>query len=429
MGLRGPDGSRIAQHKKYLIRHWLLNINNCGTLQPATTESGVLVWNGQIYGLLASERSDRQIFAPGTDDTRVLSELLLSETLTLKSFAAKLETIDGEFSVCVVQHGNVFIANDAFGTKPLSVAEVPGGGIAVATYGEDLMAIGLTPKRVPPGTAMRFGEGVLDVISHSAFNFVATKTHQTEFNLFKQELRAAIRTRCQTPVRVPLIKLSSGVDSGAIAALVAAERLPAVFWTAPIGEDREVIEARSIILRKLGYEVNHIFLTESEFRAEQRFIAKHFPEFAVQAEGMPPNFVEPRLSQIPGYIVGSSILRRGRASGHVSEISGQGIDEIFTDYLGGSGRMASTSGSPVEFRSEWKNFRNGWQQAFLGAGERVAGLHGFETRYPFLAKPFVQAFLDLPIEWRMNPEKAPLKMVLDELEFPYAARKMGFLGY
>lgn len=429
MDLRGPDNQLSLRYGEYWIQHWLLAVNNCSVSQPVARESGCLVWNGQIYGTLAGAQSIRSEFPQGTDDTKFLSDLMLSERLTLDSFASKLEIIDGEFAICIVQEHDILIATDAFGTKPVSIAAVPSGGLAVATYGEDLTLLGLTPVRVNPGTALRYHEGSIETVLHSRFEFGRNRAARMDISDFRKELLAGIRTRCRTARRVPLIKLSGGIDSGTIAAFVAAEGLPAVFWSAPIGEDADVIDARTDILRSQGYEVKHIFLTPEEFEAEQEFVASHFPSYVVQAEEMRLNFPDARLSAIPGYVVGSAILRRAAAGGIISEISGQGVDEIFTDYLGGSGRMASTDGRLTDFSQEWMNFRLGWQQAFLAASERIAGLHGFETRYPFLAKPLVQSFLDLPVAERMHPEKAPLKMVLNDLQFPYAEKKTGFLGY
>ena len=430
MSRRGPDGSSSCCEFGYRMRHWLLNVNDCAVLQPVTHPNGNLVWNGQIYGLVAGHGRESLPIPTGTDDTLFLSNLLLSEELSLESFAAALETLDGEFAITVVSETAVFLGTDAFGTKPLSFAILPDQSIAVASYDEDLRALGLQPQRLGPGRAARFAGGNLVQMAHSNFEFEPRYSTLDEgMDAFALNLFSAVRSRARTAGNVPLIKLSSGVDSGAIAAIVASEGLPAKFWTAPVGEESEVLEQRGTILRASNYSLEQTVLTDVEYADESEHVRQAFPKYRVNAEGMAPNYPDDRLWKIPGFVVGSSILRQARALGHISELSGQGADEVLTDYLGGSGRMASTSGSPSDFRREWRNFRHGWMQAFLSANERIAGLHGFETRYPFLAKAFVQAFLDLPIEERMSPEKAPLKLVLDGLGFPFASKKVGFLGH
>ena len=71
-----------------------------------------------------------------------------------------------------------------------------------------------------------------------------------------------------------------------------------------------------------------------------------------------------------------------REDGYVISLSGQGADEIITDYSTGSMKMSELKGEWSNLRKPWKNFF-GWNKIFLGATERISGLFGIETRYLF----------------------------------------------
>ena len=432
MGLRGPDRESNCLYSGFRLQHWLLDVNHCLEGQPVVGEHGALVWNGQIYGFLESARTERTFLRPGADDTAALRELILGTPLSLERFGEQIDAIDGEFAVCVVSaKGELFLASDAFGTKPVAFGFTRTGEPVAASYAEDLNDLGCVEVRnLRPGTVARLiSGGRVEQRSHSQFRFTDFVEPDESVENFRVQLNHAVTSRLRTSDHVPLVKLSSGVDSGVIALLAMQSEVTAAYWTAPVGEDPDVVKLRTSRLTGAGFDVNHLYLSDEEFSEESMFIKKHFPRYSVSADGMRENFPDSRLSAIPGYVVGSSILRRAKAQGHMTELSGQGVDEIFTDYLGGSGIMASTDGSTSAFEKEWGNFRHGWMQAFLAASERIAGLHGFETRYPYLSKPFVQAFLNVPIEIRMKPEKSLLKTILSESDFGFAPRKVGFLGH
>jgi len=119
-------------------------------------------------------------------------------------------------------------------------------------------------------------------------------------------------------------------------------------------------------------------------------------------------------------------------------ISGHGVDEIISDYYGGKFSSNFKGKFPANLNkifptdasdttSKWQNFYNGLMKGNLNREEVIGGLYSIETRFPFLDKNVVQEFLWLHESLKNRYYKAPLKMYLDKLLYPYdQGKKIGF---
>ena len=116
-------------------------------------------------------------------------------------------------------------------------------------------------------------------------------------------------------------------------------------------------------------------------------------------------------------------------------LSGQGADEIFSDY-GIFGRKImgdnqSTFGGifPDDLKPHfpWKNFFDGTQEMYIAKEEYVAGSFGIETRYPYLDEDVVQEFLWLSPELKNKSYKSVVYEYLNNNNFPIDLnQKIGF---
>ena len=114
-------------------------------------------------------------------------------------------------------------------------------------------------------------------------------------------------------------------------------------------------------------------------------------------------------------------------------LSGLGADEIFSDY--GFGGIKKTQHSnfgglfPKDLSTifPWNSFYHSSMESYLAKEEYVSGMHGVETRYPFLDKKVVQEFLWLDHNLKNSQYKSVLDNYFIENNYPFnRGEKKGF---
>jgi len=115
-------------------------------------------------------------------------------------------------------------------------------------------------------------------------------------------------------------------------------------------------------------------------------------------------------------------------------LSGQGADEIFSDYGFQGKRIFEHSNFGGLFPEDlttifpWPSFYESSQRSYLTKEEYVAGSYGLEARYPFLDKDVVQEFLWLSADIKNNNYKSVLHNLMSERDFPFnVGVKTGFV--
>ncbi len=129
----------------------------------------------------------------------------------------------------------------------------------------------------------------------------------------------------------------------------------------------------------------------------------------------------------------SHICSKASQEGYRIYLSGQGADEIISDYGFQGNKIYSHSQFGGLFPSNlvgfwpWVSFYDGTQIQYLNKEEYVAGHYGIETRYPFLDKYLVQEFLWLDSTLKNSKYKSSLDEYLRINNFPFASgQKIGF---
>lgn len=115
----------------------------------------------------------------------------------------------------------------------------------------------------------------------------------------------------------------------------------------------------------------------------------------------------------------SKICRLAHEEGRKVYLSGQGADEIISDYALFP-YQSTFKGKFPEKLYLWDNFYESAQYSYLGKEEYVAGSHSIEARYPFLDKQVVQEFLWLTPNLKNKHYKAPIHYYLETNNFPFA---------
>ena len=119
------------------------------------------------------------------------------------------------------------------------------------------------------------------------------------------------------------------------------------------------------------------------------------------------------------------ICSKATQEGYRIYLSGQGADEIISDYGFNGGKIYDHSSFGGYFPNNlegffpWHSFYDGTQIQYLNKEEYVAGAFGIETRYPFLDTQLVQEFLWLTSDLKNKKYKSALDEYLIQNNYPF----------
>lgn len=353
MAHRGPDGSGYRLHetldKRFQLGlgHRRLSIIDIdGGVQPMSSADGrfTLIFNGEIYNYLELRR---ELVARGhcfrtNSDSEVLIEAYRAWQLdAVRRFRGMFG-----FALWDVAEQRLILARDAFGKKPLFLAELQ-GGLLFASEIEPLVrfpgldrsfdsdALGhyllnryvpgpstffQAVKKLPPGNYAVWQSGTLTTTRYFTPPLATTVPDVTSFNdaicLFEQTFDDAVRVRMRSDAPFGAY-LSGGVDSSAVVATMvrhSAEPVRTFSVGFREGEYSELNHAR-IIAERFGTTHNELFVESDSFM-------EHWST-AVLRRGAPIS----EASDIPIFMLSQL------ASGTVKMVlTGEGADELMGGY-------------------------------------------------------------------------------------------------
>ena len=220
------------------------------------------------------------------------------------------------------------------------------------------------------------------------------------------------------------VGMSSGYDSGAIACELHRQGVPFKAYSIDNNENDTVLTER---LSRLS-ATERFKMTAQEFDQWYSELLNNCEDFAYDDGVLDYDIKRDQASM--GL---AAICSRARQEGRRIYFSGQGADEIISDY-GWQGRKIfkhSGFGGLFPDRLEgfwpWHSFWDGTQIQYLNKEEYVAGHFGIETRYPFLDRDLVQEFLWLKSDLKNLNYKSALHEYLTRRLWPFSTgEKLGF---
>ena len=415
---RGPDFTNIISINSRTILHDLLSLNGHFEIQPVFIDSinAYLWFNGEIYN------SEVSINFKGNDTQylkSLLSEYLIEDVIS---------QIDGEYLICLyyASSDQIVICSDLFGTKPAWFGyDVINKGWGLSSYKSVLYDLNIRKSiQIPPNTILKINLEQEKIIYKSKiieFSFNSGNINFSDWCMrFDQSLLKRI-----PKVGNLLIPVSSGMDSGLIAYRIKSLGINACFVSLPACEDKDVMFQRQ---EQLGIEF--ISINKLKYMQTSKIIKTKVEDFNYRKSQ--PLLDINYLSDDPGAIGLYSVLQHGKNKGCLVSFSGQGADEIYSDYGYKGKPLANVSSLFGEFPNQlntifpWKNLFSGTQRAYLMKDEHISGSLGMESRYPFLDKSLFEAFIELPSQLKNNYYKGPIGKWTSELNIPCSNRKLGF---
>jgi asparagine synthase (glutamine-hydrolysing) len=377
---RGPDGHGMIELPNATLGHTRLAILDvaCGH-QPMEVANTWITFNGEIYNF----RELRQRYLSDQDlKTQTDTEVLVCLYRMLgPSF---VELLDGMFAFAIVDEGELFMARDPLGIKPIYCGE----NQEIFYFASEIKALSVIVENIREFPA---GHWYHSRLGWHCFYEVpqATPTYsegEAQATLdIQATLEDAVRKRMIADVPIG-ISLSGGLDSSIVAML--ASRYSSQLNSFAVGmEGSEDLRAARIMAGVLNTCHHERVYTEMEMLSA-------LPKVIYHLESFDPALVR---SAIPNYFLAEF------ASKFVKVIlTGEGADEIFAgyDYLG-------VIQSEIVLQREMIRITEQLHNTNLQRADRVAMAFGLEARVPFLDKKSVSLSLSLPTQWKVHQNSIP----------------------
>jgi len=428
---RGPDSSKIilmrSKSERYLtFGHFLLDVSGMSITQPISwsseARSGLFLFNGEIYN------HEHLGFKKHSDSEALRASIESAGDLVV-------DQIDGEFAILLWDKDSetLTVAVDPFRTKPLFLGRGPSpSDFGVASYKSALMLAGFQDITcIQPNSSMRIKSNGLSISIEerypSGIIFSCLQTVDS-YDRWIDTFIEAVRKRATHGTGIPLVCLSSGYDSGAIALALNLLKIPYRTISVLGGENEALIRQRISVNSAICLEE---IVIEGLSSIAQSQIMRQLSESVESLYYSGRNNIS--LASDGGAVGMFAIAEMAQKLGTTFCISGSGADEIISDYGYDGQRFTSNSDFGGKFPSNlasifpWPNFYGRTQRDYLFKEEIILGYHGIEGRYPFLDSACVQAFLELSDSLKNKEYKAPIAHFLRSNGYPFEEnKKRGF---
>lgn len=384
---RGEDCQTTLESHDHFFFHSLLSLTGTFMPQPFVDGRIFCVYNGEIYNQPFT-RSDGEVLIP----------------LYRKYGENFCQQLDGEFAVALYDFENnvAIFSTDAFRTKPIFVNED-----GAASYASGLKNPS-KPLSMNTTLVRDLKTGSEKTIPVHEFDF--NRQHIQNYDRWCDAFEMAIAKRARGK-RV-FLGLSSGYDSGAIHCALKKLGVDHKPFAIRGAENMAIVKARG---------VDPMEFTKDDFQWGRNYLGQHMEDFQYQIFDTCR-----RLRNEESAFAMAKIMVEAKKDGYRIYMSGQGADEIVSDYAPWSGQSEFRGKFPEQLKP-WKNFYGHCQEAYLAKEEHVGGTFSVETRYPFLDLDVVQEFLNLTTEAKNRHYKAPIRAYMLHNDYPFEeGKKLGF---
>jgi asparagine synthase (glutamine-hydrolysing) len=384
---RGPDdrGTFFSDSISLgQVRLSIIDIN--GGHQPIFNETGdkCIIFNGEIYNFkeIRKRLEKSHNFTTNTDTEAILH---LYEELGTKC----LKEISGMFAFAIYDNGQIFIARDRIGIKPLYYGKTNDTNLIFASELKCLYSC-QNITEFPPGYYYTSSEGFkkyyeIPFSNQADYNMDEIKNKMDEL------LNSAVKRRLISDVPVGVF-LSGGLDSSIITAIMRKHQ-DEIYSFAVGTENSEDLQAASRVAKYLGTKhFEYIYTTDQ--------MIKDLPKIIYYLESFDAPLVR---SAIPNYYVAKLAQKHG-----VKVIlTGEGADELFGGY-----HYLKHLVSADDLFKEIKNIINRLHNTNLQRTDRMSMAASVETRVPYLDIDVIEYSLTIPNELKLSDNSKMEKHLL-----------------
>jgi asparagine synthase (glutamine-hydrolysing) len=340
-----------------------------------------IAFNGEIYNYKELKRK----YLPGLRaKTHSDTEVLIHLYRELGPDCVQL--LDGMFAFAIQHNGEMFLARDPLGIKPLYYGESADG--KKFFFASEIKALVGHVKRIKEFPA---GHWYHSLLGWHKYYQLENTIHPFEgmeddaIPEIKNILRNAVYKRLLADVPVG-VSLSGGLDSSIITALAREETENLHSFAVGVEGSPDLVAARQMS--------RHLETVHHEYVYDTQDMVDALPNVLYHLESFDPALVR---SAIPNYFLAKL------ASEHVKVIlTGEGADEVYAgyDYL-------AKYDSPDDLQDEMLYITNALHNTNLQRADRMSMAFGLEARVPFLDVKSVAFAMGLPAYWKLHNEHVP----------------------
>ncbi|MDQ2692860.1 MAG: asparagine synthase B [Chloroflexota bacterium] len=379
---RGPDGQGVVDVSNGTLGHTRLAILDVeGGHQPMDFMDTSLAFNGEIYNYRDLSRKYLSGARLKThSDTEVLLHLY-------RRFGPKcIVLLDGMFAFAIQHRGDLLLARDPMGIKPLYYGtSADGKQLFFASEIKALIGQVESIKEFPAGHwyHSRLGWQKYFHLEESIRPFTGTPAEA--LFAIKSTLRTAVHKRLLADVPVG-VSLSGGLDSSIVTALAREETEKLHSFAVGVEGSADLAAARQM--------AHYLKTIHHEYVYSAQDMMDVLPDVLYHLESFDPALVR---SAIPNYFLAKL------AAEHVKVmLTGEGADEVYAgyDYLA---RYETSD----ELQGEMLQITNALHNTNLQRADRMSMAFGLEARVPFLDVQSIALALGMPAGWKLHHERTP----------------------
>lgn len=462
---RGPDGNGVFNDDNCGLAHTRLAILDIvGSPQPLHGPGKVAVVNGELYNHL--DLKDNMYNYTTQGDSEVV--LSLHDGKGSASDHAKwISKLDGMFAFAIWSNGQLILARDAMGIKPM-MRTIVGNSLLFASEAKALRAheeyipvidnLAMKARiaweypldgttlfqdvhQVRPGTVEVWelvdGKPMMTSVSRFEIQNVEPALNWNDPKGLLESFTLSVSDRLMADVPVGIV-LSGGLDSSLVcavareAAQIAEQPVPAC-WTVAESEDNPDWLAAENVASSLDLKHHQHILEADTFHSKLPDLAWHGEDLDVTVLFFQPLFEKMSQSVTVGLCgQGADELHAGypryRDLPKHSQIISERLSELDCDLNNLQGESWwSNSHSPdlhTKSLTDFLQFEldHGQLSNFqLRLVDRHSMAHGLEVRVPFLGSRHRKASNKLPMDWRLpdsGEEKAALRAAAQLTSLP-----------
>jgi len=375
---RGPDNTWTYRNDTLRLGCNELNVGaNCPDNSHYTADgTRAVAMDGRIYNKAKSDITDADA-------------VLESYTRHGIDFA---ETIDGDFACAICDDGQLILARDRTGIKPLYYGHDVRNDLYFASEAKALVNISSDVREFPPGYTYSREQGF------RPFRMEAVETpdfenYEQAKGVVRQLLMEATEKRMQDSA-VTGIFLSGGLDSSLIA-FMAKEISPDIeCYTVSMENGQDLPLARDV--------TEYLGLTHHILMFDEKEIHEILPTAIHHQEMYEESCVH---GAIANFLAGRFVKNRCRCV-----LTGEGADEFFAGYDG----QFRQGNNPEEIAYIVDNLINVAHNTALQRLDRLNAAHAVESRTPFLDSRVMSFALKIPLEHKIYGPDMIGKWILRE---------------
>ncbi|MFC1992841.1 asparagine synthase-related protein [Chloroflexota bacterium] len=299
------------------------------------------------------------------------------------------EKLDGDYACAIADRGQMILARDWVGIKPLYYGHSD-GKLCFASEAKALVGIANDVKEFPPGHVYSRELGFKKYVSE-AVETPEFEDYKQGKKVVKQLLMEAVEKRMKDNA-VGGVLLSGGLDSSLIAHM-AHEIKPDIECFTVSMEEGEDLPLAKDVTKYLGIKHHILMFGEEEIKGILP-LAIHHQEMYEEScvHGAIANFLAGRFVSPHTKVV----------------LTGEGADEFFCGYDG----QFRKGSNPEEVASIVDKLINVAHNTALQRLDRLNAANCYESRTPFLDAKVIDFSLKIPIQYKIHGEEQVGKWIV-----------------